>query len=76
MQRFMQRGKEYLCLFITLFVLGLFVAPLAREGETIFAYNIHNLGRVFERVVQLPEDHNGPFGPIGSEHKDHYLRVF
>lgn len=76
MQGFVQRGKEYLCLFITLFVLGLFVAPLAREGETIYAYNRYNLGRVFERVVQLPELNDGPFGPIGSEFKDRYLRVF
>ena len=76
MQRFAHKGKGTVCLFITLFVLGLFVAPHAREGDTVFAFNLHNLGRVFERMVQLPEDENGPFGPIGNEHKDKDLRVF
>ncbi len=76
MQRFAYRGKGTICLFITLFVIGLFVAPHAREGDTVFAFNLHNLGRVFERMVQLPEDENGPLNPIGSERNDEYLRVF
>lgn len=76
MRALWQRGKEYLCLFISVFVLGLFVAPLAQEGETIYAYNIHNLGRAFERAVQLPEGYKGPFGPFGSEFRNQSLRVF
>jgi hypothetical protein len=76
MQRFIYRGKGTLCLFVTLFALGFFVAPHAREGDTVFAFNLHNLGRVLERMVQLPEDEIGPIGPMGSEHKDKYVRVF
>lgn len=76
MQRFAFKGKETVCLFISVFVLGLFVAPQAREGDTVFAFNLHNLGRVLERIVQMPEDNNGPFRPISSEYKDDYLSVF
>ena len=70
------KGKKHMYFFITLFILGLFVIPPARGGETIFAYNSHNLGRVFEQMVQLPEEKQGLFGPIGSEYRDYYLRIF
>jgi hypothetical protein len=63
-------------LLISLFFLSLFIVPHDGEGEAIFAYNLHNLGRFFERVVQLQEGRDGMFGPIGSEHKNYYLRVF
>ena len=63
-------------IFISLFVLSLFVIPHAEGEEAIFAYNLHNLGRFFERVVQLQEGQDGMFGPIGSEHKNYNLRVF
>lgn len=76
MQRFVYKGKGPLCLFITVLVLGLFVTPQTRDGETVFAFNLHNLGRVFERMVQLPGNESGPVGPMGSDQKHTNLRVF
>jgi hypothetical protein len=61
-----------------MFLLCLLVVPQAGEGDAIFAYNLHNLGRFFERVVQLQEGRDGMHGPIGTEDKDrnYYLRIF
>lgn len=64
------------CRFISIFLLCLFALPHAGEGKAIFAYNLHNLGRLFERVVQLQEGRDGLYVPIGSENKDYFLRVF
>lgn len=78
MPGFVQKGKGVLYLFITFFFLGFIASPHAREGDTVFAFNLQNLGRVFERVVQLPEpgDQDECFRPLGSDNTKHYLQVF
>ena len=76
MQRFVYKGKRTACLCITVLVFALFVTPHTQEGDTVFAFNLHNLGRVFERMVQLPDDQSEPFGTIGNEDMGSTLRVF
>ena len=76
MLKFVQKGKVIFYLFFTLFVFGLYAIPHTREEDTVFAFNLHNLGRVFERVVQLPEDQNGSFGLTGRDFQEHHQQVF
>lgn len=76
MKNFIKTGKITVYLFAMLFVLGLYVTPHTREGDTVFAFNLHNLGKVFERVILLPEERDGPLGLIGKDIQKPGKRAF